>query len=172
MPGWALIALAALIEITQDERCLRAARRLRDETADVVERTGTYDPWGMSYATGTLLTGLGQLHRVTGDEKALGLVLTILDWHIEHGRNAVGIVWSDQLEPYNLNLTLPVYAYAWYATGDEKYRDTGLELLRFTGPPGGITGVRGGGKQYRTFVPFLKVAHEAGELDDIENRMR
>jgi len=172
MMGWALIALTALIEVTHDERCLRAARAIRDDIQDVVDRTGTYDQEGMNYGLGTVLTGLGNLHRVTGDEAALKLMLRIMDWHIEHRRNAVGIVWGDQLRPYSLNLTLPAYAYAYWATGERKYLEEGLRLFSFTGPPGDTSHVRSAGKQYRTFMPFLKLAHEAGALDDMERRMR
>ena len=171
MPGWGLIALCAIVEVTHDDRCLRAARTIRDRVKDVLDRTGAYDPEGMGYATGTLLTGLGQLHRVDNDDEALDVMLRIMDWHMENRRNAVGIVWNyEQLEPYNLNLTLPAYAYAYHATGQRKYLDEGLTLLRFTGPPGHISGIRGGAKQYRTFVPFLKAAHDAGALDDLEKR--
>jgi hypothetical protein len=172
MMGWALIALCALIEVTHDRRCLRAARAIRDDIRDVVERTGTYDAGGLNYGAGTVLTGLGNLHRVTGDRDALSLMLAIMDWHLEHGRNRVGIVWSDTLDPYRLNLTLPAYAYACYATGDRRYLEAGMELLRFTGPPTRDASVRGGAKQYRTYMPFLKLAHEAGVLQEIEERMR
>ena len=169
MPGWALIALTALIEVTRNERCLRAAEAIRDHIKTAVDEVGTYDSAGMGYATGTLLTGLGNLHRVTGDAEALRVMLTILDWHLVHGRNATGVAWSDdQLLPYNLNLTLPAYAYAYHATGDRKYLDYGLAFLRFTGPPGAIGDVRGGAKQYRTYMPFLLLAHEAGVLDELE----
>jgi len=172
MFGWALIALDALIEVTHDDRCLRAARTIRDEIAEVVERTGTLDGWGMNYGTGTVLTGLAGLHRITGDEKALKLLLTILDWHMEHGRNAVGTAWGDQLGPYNLNLTLPAYAYAWYATGDRRYLEEGIDFFRFTGPPAAAgRDVRSAGKHYRTYMPFLKLAHEAGALREMEDRM-
>lgn len=171
MPGWGLIALCAIVEITHDERCLRAARTIRDSVAEVFDRTGAYDTEGMGYATGTLLTGLGQLHRVTNDEEALRVMLGIMDWHMANRRNSMGIVWNDdELGPYNLNLTLPAYAYAYHVTGEQKYRDEGLTLLRFTGPPGHVSDIRGGSKQYRTYVPFLKVAHEAGALDALEAR--
>lgn len=172
MMGWALIALTALIELTRDQRCLRAAHAIRDDIQDVVNRTGTYDANGMNYGTGTVLTGLGNLHRITGDEAALRLMRTILDWHIEHGRNAVGIPWCDQLQPYDLNLTLPAYAYAWYATGERKYLEEGIELFRFTGPPAAAgANVRSAGKHYRTYMSFLKMAHEAGVLDEMEQRL-
>lgn len=167
MFGWALIALNALIEITHDERCLRAAQTIRDEVTDVVDRTGTLDSWGMNYGTGTVLSGLAGLHRVVGDETALKLLCTILDWHMAHGRNDVGTAWGDQLIPYELNLTLPAYAYAWYATGDARYRDEGIDFFRFTGPPRAIAGVRGGAKHYRTYMPFLKMAHEADALETV-----
>jgi len=150
MFGWALIALDALIEVTHDDRCLRAARTIRDEIAEVVERTGTLDGWGMNYGTGTVLTGLAGLHRITGDEKALKLLLTILDWHMEHGRNAVGTAWGDQLGPYNLNLTLPAYAYAWYATGDRRYLEEGVDFFRFSGPPAAA------GREHDVAPPLLR----------------
>lgn len=168
MPGWALIALDALIEVTGDEHCLNAARALRDRIKASVDETGTYDFAGMNYGTGTVLTGLGHLHRITGDETALQLMLRILDWHMEHGRNEMGIAWGNELYPYTLNLTLPAYAYAYHATGNQKYREEGLNFLRFTGPPERETGIRGGAKQYRTYMPFLLVAHEAGVLDELE----
>jgi len=169
MPGWALIALAALIEVTQDARCLQAAHIIRDHIQEAFDAAGTYDRAGMEYATGTLLTGLGHLHRITGDEQALRLMLGILDWHLVHGRNATGMAWEDgNLHAYTLNLTLPVYAYAYHATGDRKYLDEGLAFLRFTGRPGAIGDIRGGAKQYRTYMPFLLLAHEAGMLDELE----
>lgn len=171
MPGWALIALCAVVEVTRDERCLRAAQTIRDRVSEVVDRLGTYDPEGIGYATAALLTGLGQLHRVSGDGAALAVMLRIVDWHMVHGRNSVDIVWNDdQLRPYSLNLLLPVYGYAYHASGDRKYLDEGIKLLRFTGPPGANSDIRGGAKQYRTFVPFLKFAHDAGVLDEIEGR--
>ena len=171
MMGWGLIALDAVVEITHDDRCLRAAQRIRDEVADVVERTGTMDALGMNYGTGTVLTGLANLHRITGDEKALKLLLTILDWHMEHGRNAVGTAWCDQLQPYDLNLALLAYAYAWHVTGDRKYLDEGVDFFRFTGPPAAAgANVRSAGKHYRTLVPFLLAAHEAGMLDEMDKR--
>jgi len=171
MMGWTLIALAALIEVTHDERCLRAAHRIRSSIQDVVDRTGSYDREGLNYGAGTVLTGLGNMHRVTGDESFLELMLTILDWHLEHGRNAAGIVWADGFSPYSLNLTLPGYAYAYHATGDRRYLEAGLEFFRFTGPPGRTGDVRSASKQYRTYIPFLKVAHEAGALDEMEGRI-
>ena len=168
MLGWALIALNAVIEITHDERCLRAAQTIRDEVADVVTRTGTIDAIGFNYGSGTVLSGLAGLHRITGDQNALELVCTILDWHFEHGRNDVGTVWCDQLGPYDLNLTLPPYAYAWYATGKKRYLDEGIDFFRFTGPPVSAgANVRSAGKHYRTFMPFLKMAHEADVLEAI-----
>jgi len=172
MEGWTLIALAALIEVTHDERCLRAAQKIERRVREVIGRTGSYDREGLTYGTGTVLTGLGNLHRVTGNDDTLKLLLEILDWHLEHGRNAVGIAWCDQLRPYSLNLTLPAYAYAYHATGDKKYLDAGNEFLAFTGPPAVNTSVRGGGKLYRTFVPYLKVAHESDVLEQLEQRMR
>jgi hypothetical protein len=126
----------------------------------------------MDYGTGTVLTGLANLHRTAGDDRTLKLILSIIDWHLEHGRNALGIAWCDQLQPYHLNLTLPAYAYAYHVTSNEKYRDAGLELLLFTGPPPSDPSVRVAGKCYRTYVPFLKVAHEAGVLDKLEERLR
>ena len=168
MLGWALIALDAVIEITHDARCLRAAQTIRDDVAEVVTRTGTLDGWGLNYGSGTVLSGLADLHRITGDQEALKLLLTILDWQMEHGRNDVGTVWGDQLGPYDLNLTLPAYAYAWYATNDRRYLDEGLDFFRFTGPPGPAgTNVRSAGKQYRTYMPFLKMAHDAGVLEQM-----
>ena len=172
MMGWALIALSALIEVTHDRRCLKAARTIRDDIRNVVERTGTYEAGGLNFGTGTVLTGLGNMHRVTGDRDALSLMLAIMDWHLQNGRNAMGIVWCGDLLPYKLNLTLPAYAYAYYATGDVKYVQAGIELLRFTGPPVRQTGIRTAAKQYRTYMPFLKLAHEAGVLQEIEERMR
>ena len=119
----------------------------------------------------TLITGLGQLHRVANDQDALDVMLRIMDWHMENRRSSVGIVWNEQqLGPYNLNLTLPAYAYAYHATGEKKYLDEGLTLLRFTGPPGHVSDIRGGSKQYRTYMPFLKAAHDAGTLDELEKR--
>ncbi len=168
MPGWALIALAALVEVTGDERCLRAAQTLRDHIGAAVDADGTYDPAGMNYGTGTVLTGLGHLHRITGDRRALQIMLTILDWHMAHGRNAMGIAWGNELCPYTLNLTLPAYAYAYHATGDRKYLDEGMDFLRFTGPPEPLGDIRGGAKQYRTYAPILLLAHEAGVLDELE----
>ena len=168
MPGWALIALCGVIEVTGDERCLRAAQALRDRIQAAVDQCGTYDPQGMNYGTGTVLTGLANLHRITGDETALNLMLAILDWHLKHGRNEMGIAWGDQLHPYNLNLTLPAYAYAYHATGNTIYLEEGLDFLRFTGLPEPIGDIRGGAKQYRTYMPFLLVAHEAGVLDELE----
>ena len=171
MEGWALIALAAIIEVTRDERCLRAAHKIVRRIREVIARTGSYDSSGMNYGTGTVLTGLANLHRATADSEALALMLEILDWHLEHGRNAMGIAWGDQWAPYPLNLTLPAYAYAWHASGNRKYLEAGLEFFRFTGPPPPQDSVRGAGKCYRTYVPFLKVAHEAGALEEIEKRM-
>ncbi|MHB9110392.1 MAG: RIFT barrel domain-containing protein [Armatimonadota bacterium] len=169
MPGWALIALCGVVEVTGDERCLRAAQALRDRIGAVVEQTGTYDSQGMNYGTGTVLTGLANLHRITGDGRALQLLLAILDWHLEHGRNEMGIAWGrNELHPYKLNLTLPAYAYAYHATGNKKYLEEGLEFLRFTGMPDHAGDVRGGAKQYRTYMPFLLLAHEAGVLDEME----
>jgi len=89
-------------------------------------------------------------------------MLAILDWHLANKRNAMGIAWCDQMRPYKLNLTLPAYAYAYHATGNRKYLEEGLNFLRFTGPPIVDAGVRTGSKQYRTYMPFLLVAHEAG----------
>ena len=43
-------------------------------------------------------------------------------------------------------------------------------LRRFTGPPTRDATIRGGAKQYRTFMPFLLLAHEAGVLDELEQR--
>jgi len=168
MPGWALIALCGVIEVTGDERCLRAAHALRDRIQAAVDKVGTYDPQGMNYGTGTVLTGLANLHRITGDGQALRLMLTILDWHLQHGRNEMGIAWAADLHPYKLNLTLPAYAYAYHATGDKKYLEEGLDFLRFTGMPEPLGDVRGGAKQYRTYLPFLLLAHEAGVLDEME----
>jgi len=168
MPGWALIALCGVIEVTGDERCLHAARALRDRIGAAVEESGTYDPQGMNYGTGTVMTGLANLHRITGDATALTLMLAILDWHLEHGRNETGIAWGNELHPYTLNLTLPAYAYAYHATGNKKYLEEGLEFLRFTGPPEPLGDIRGGAKQYRTYLPFLLLAHEAGMLDEFE----
>jgi len=168
MPGWAMIALCGVIEVTGDERCLRAAQTLRNRIKASVDETGTYDFAGMNYGTGTVLTGLANLHRLTGDEGALQLLLRILDWHLEHGRNAMGIAWADDLHPYTLNLTLPAYAYAYHATGNKKYLEEGLDFLRFTGPPEPLGDIRGGAKQYRTYLPFLLLAHEAGVLDELE----
>jgi len=122
----------------------------------------------MNYGTGTVMTGLANLHRITGDEAALQLMLRILDWHLEHGRNETGIAWGNELHPYTLNLTLPAYAYAYHATGNKKYLEEGLEFLRFTGPPEPLGDIRGGAKQYRTYLPFLLLAHEAGMLDEFE----
>jgi hypothetical protein len=168
MPGWALIALCGVVEVTGDERCLRAARALRDRIKAAVDESGTYDPQGMNYGTGTVMTGLANLHRITGDEIALQLMLTILDWHLEHGRNAMGIAWGNELHPYTLNLTLPAYAYAYHTTGNRKYLEEGLAFLRFTGPPRALGDIRGGAKQYRTYMPFLLLAHEAGMLEELE----
>ena len=169
MVGWALIALSALVEVTHDARCLRAAQTLRDSIQEVVDATGTFDSHGLDYGTGTVLTGLGHLHRVTGDDQALQLLLTILDWHMANKRNPTGIAWCNQLGPYRLNLTLPAYAYAYHATGDRKYLEEGLNFLRFTGLPTRDATIRGGAKQYRTFMPFLLPAHEAGVLDELEH---
>ena len=105
---------------------------------------------------------------MTGDPEALELLRSILDWHMVHGRNPTGIVWDGYLYPYPLNLTLPAYAYAYPATGDRQYLEEGLAFLRFTGLPRPETGVRAGGKQYRTYVPFLLLAHESGVLDEME----
>jgi len=170
MIGWALIALAALVEVTHDARCLHAAQTLRDSIQGVVDDMGTYDSHGLDYGTGTILTGLGNLYRACGDEQALKLMLTILDWHMANKRNPTGIVWCDQLGPYRLNLTLPVYAYAYHATGEKKYLEEGLRFLRFTGMPTRDATIRGGAKQYRSFMPFLLLAHEAGLLDEMERR--
>jgi len=168
MPGWALIALCGVIEVTGDARCLRAAQAVRDRIHAAVEATGSYDFAGLNYGTGTVLTGLANLHRLTGDALALQLLLRILDWHMEHGRNAMGMAWEDALAPYPLNLTLPAYAYAYHTTGDQKYLREGLAFLRFTGPPQQDSSVRSGAKQYRTYMPFLLLAHAAGVLDEIE----
>jgi hypothetical protein len=171
MEGWALIALAALAEVTRDERCLRAARTIASNVRAAFERNGGYDHPGLNYGTGTVLTGLANLHRATGDAAPLETMLAILDWHLEHGRNAVGVVWCEQFVPYTLNLTLPAYAYAYRATGDRRYAREGLAFLRYTGPPEPTAEVRGAGKQYRTYIPFLELAHEAGALGEIEKRM-
>ena len=173
MAGWGLLALVAVIEITRDERCLAAAHAIRDTVGEVVDRTGTYDPEGYNYGTGVLLTAFGHLHRVTGDDVALDLMKRIMDWHLEHGRNDVGVVWGDQTEPYDLNLTLPAYSYLYHATGDTKYRDEGIAFFRYTGPPVSAgANVRSASKHYRTFMPFLLVAHEAGMLHEMEARKR
>lgn len=172
MEGWALIALTGLIEITHDERCLQAARTIEAHIREVVERTGTYDAHGLNYGAGTVLTGLAQLHRLTGEDSSLNLMLAILDWHLEHGINDVGYAWCDQYTPYELNLTLPAYAYAWHATGEPRYRDAGLEFFKFTGPPGRRSDVRTAGKLYRTYMPFLQIAHDAGVLQEIERLTR
>jgi hypothetical protein len=168
MIGWALIALNGVIEITGDERCLRAAQTMRDEVAEVVARNGTYDCTGMGYGTGTVLSGLTGLHRITGDAVALELVVTILDWHMTNSRNDVGTAWGDQLEPYDLNLTLPVYAYLWYNTGERRFLEEGIDFFRFTGAPVAAGGqVRSAGKHYRTYIGFLKMAHDAGVLEQM-----
>ena len=170
MMGWALIALNAVVEVCHDGRCLRAAQTIRDEIGEVTDTLGAIDRDGLCYGAGTVLSGLAGLHRITGDERALQLLLANLDWHFENGRNAVGTVWCDQLQPYELNLTLPAYAYAWHATKDRRYLDEGIKFFRFTGPPMIILQVRGAGKHYRTHMPFLKVAHDEGILADVSEQ--
>ncbi len=168
MFGWALIALNAVVEITQDERCLRCAQTIRDEIAEVVDRRGTLDSMGMSYGTGTVLSGLTGLHRITGDKAALELAVTILDWQMTNGRNDVGTTWGDQLEPYDLNLTLPVYAYLWYATGERRFLEEGIDFFRFTGMPVAAGGqVRSASKHYRSCIGFLKAAHDVNVLEQM-----
>ena len=54
------------------------------------------------------------------------------------------------------------------ATGDRKYLEEGLRFLRFTGLPTRDATIRGGAKQYRSFMPFLLLAHEAGMLAELE----
>jgi len=171
MEGWALIALAALIEVTHDDRCLRAARKIERRIREAALRKGAYDSAGMNYGTGTVLTGLAHLHRITGRSETLNLLLQILDWHAEYGQNDVGTTWGDALLPYQLNLTLPAYAYAYTATRDKKYLEAGIKFLRFTGPPYWHSTLKIAAKCYRTYLPYLKVAHEAGALDEIERRM-
>jgi len=167
MEGWALIALDALIEITHEEKFLKAVREIERHIADVVKRTGGYDVTGLGYGTGTVFTGLANLHRITGDDSTLKLLLTIIDWHIEHQPQRVP---NGRIS--DIALLLPGFAYAYHVTGDDKYRDTAIGIFLHKGAPAALTGVRGSSKNYRTYVPFLKVAHDAGILDEIEMRLR
>jgi len=173
MRGWALIALDALIEITHDERCLRAARKIESEIRSFIERTGRDMHTEMNYGLGTVCTGLANLHRITNDENTLKLLLTILDFHIENQPkvNPFGLI-ADTFR-YPLNLTLPGWAYAYHVTGKKKYLKAGIEHFLYTGPPpNNQTSVRGQGKCYRTYMPFLKVAHETGDLAKMEKGLR
>jgi len=170
MEGWALIALDALIEVTRDEQCLKAAKKIESKIREIVERLGGYDCASMGYGTGTVLTGLANLHRITGDQNTLKLLRQIIDWHLENSITDFGTLADEH--PYNLNLTLPGLAYVYNMTGDKKYLDAGIDYFLFSALIQDTISVRSTSKFYRTFMPYLKVAHEAGALKEVEKRMQ
>ena len=150
--------LLAFYEFTGEDKYLRAARLLfEDGVLYAEEYLGNRGFWGIEgekqalFPIVRLMRPLIQMHQVTGDDRALALLLRILRWvetdaydgsgrliqgrymplqlpyfWVKRGESGHGDRWYI---PYNF-FTADAYAYAYRQTGAEQYLTFARELFR------------------------------------------
>lgn len=140
--GWPLLSLMHLYEVTGDERCLDAGRKvveyIKQYAADPAKEmeTGTWwRCWMMDgskpFMNATVHDGLNRYHLLTGDDSIIPAVRTGLDWMLANCWDAETGSFIVEYNPcggrtlsfwtnYDFTLTWP-YAYGYLLTGDDHY---------------------------------------------------
>lgn len=174
--AWPLLSLAALYEVTHEEKYKEAGMAIIDEMIAIYEKHGRLvweTPLGSGILTESMLymtfNGVWDMYAATGEERVLDLWKKVTAPVVEkladadnfgyiHFRNP-GVLWPD--------LTVLV---RWYnLTGDKKYIELGKIGLRFVlaGYPQPLNPINSTFTMgYRHFIFFLKLADEFGMIDD------
>ena len=144
--GWALIALSALYEFTQDQRYLECALehggalrdRLTGSTGYLTEEISYGYPYRAGFMTNLAVVGLKRLHEISADDGWKEFALELLDDQLEHLGLPSGLLFykepPENRYPMVAMSDLEVMAYAWRWTKDVKYLKHGIQLLRLFGP--------------------------------------
>lgn len=174
--AWPLLALAALYDVTHDERYRDAGMVIIQNFIDSVKEHGTlkweYPPGSgiySGYMYAMVFNGVWDMYAATGDEAVLDLWKTITtpvidalsdpeSWGYVHFRNWP-IKWAD----------LTVLSRWYYLTKDERYVQLGRNGMRLilAGCPQPLNQTQGFiAMGYRHFILYLKLADEFGLLND------
>jgi len=174
--AWPLLSLAALYDVTGEEKYRDAGMIIINSMFDAIAEHGQMVweyPWGTgvfsSYMLAMTFNGVWDMYAATGDERILEMWKLLTTPTIEsltdpnskgyvHFRNA-HLMWAD--------LTVLV---RWYElTGDPKYIElgkNGLRLVLAACPEPLIQSDSIYAMGYRHFILFLKNADEFGMIDD------
>jgi len=174
--AWPLLSLAALYDVTGEEKYREAGMKVIDELIATYQRCGAlvweYPPGSgrqSPYMLAMTFNGIWDMWAATGEERVLELWKKVTrpvveglsdpdGWGYVHFRNWP-IKWPD----------LTVLARWYYLTGDERYVKLGRNGLRLVlaGCPEPLNRTQGFiAMGYRHFILFLKLADEFGMIDD------
>jgi hypothetical protein len=147
-PGWALVALSALVRATNDPRTVEATQSVanwiiswQDPVRGVVSVPISEQP---SYEGGTVFMhgivgrGLGRWYDVSGDPRVRDALLGIADWLVTEPMGQPARFWYKQapdcMGKYSAtDQTLNALAYAYSLTGEPRYGEVAGILLASCG---------------------------------------
>ena len=174
--AWPLLSLAALYEVTGEEKYRDAGLVITNQMLEVIQQHGQMVweyPFGSGIFSSVMLAmtfnGVWDMYAATGDANVLRLWKTLTQPVVDaltdpgskgyvHFRNA-HLMWAD--------LTVLV---RWYElTGDQKYialGKNGLRMVLAACPEPLIQSDSMFAMGYRHFILFLKLADEHGMIDD------
>ena len=144
--GWALIALTALYEFTQDERYLECAiehgealhARITGSTGYLTENISYGFPYRAGFMTDLAVIGLKRLHDISANDHWKEFALALVDDQMEHLGLPTGLlvykVLPENHFPFTQMFDLEVMTYAWRWTKDVKYLKHGVQLFRLFNP--------------------------------------
>ena len=174
--AWPLLSLAALYEITHEQKYRDAGMVIVNDLQEKQDKFGQlvweYPPGSgihSGYMSAMTFNGIWDMYRASGDEKVLELWKTVTrpvieklsdptSWGYIHFRNWP-IKWPD----------LTNLARWYHLTQDRKYADLGKNCMRLvlSGAPQALQQTQGIiAMGYRHFIYFLKIADELGMIND------
>lgn len=192
--GWALRAMVALHRETGDPKYLEAGkpivelfRRWHEEYPGMLAPYTDHSMVRVNFMNALTLASLARYYRYVPSEELKKLILAETDEMIEHGRNANGLFYYKELPSLKRQrstlLPLQLLGEAYRLSGDKKYIEAGLPVLRHTidngdlrfhiGAPEKVAGTAGGYTRALRYVaggkslgvqlmPLLEYLHAAG----------
>jgi hypothetical protein len=144
--GWALLALTALYEFTQDRRYLDCAlahggglfERVTGYTGHLTESVSYGFPYRAGFMTSLAVIGLGRLWDISGEDRWKSLAIELVDDQLRHLSLPTGVrVYKELPEnryPSASMVELEALALAWNWTKDSGYLRHGIQILRVFPP--------------------------------------